>query len=438
MSHPAGFVVWFTGLSGSGKSTLATLVAAELRARGVHVEVLDGDEVRTHLSKGLGFSREDRDDNVRRIGFVAKLLARAGACAMTAAISPYRAVRDEQRRAIGRFVEVYCKCPIDVLAARDPKGLYDKAMRGEIQSFTGISDPYEEPEDAEVVVDTANEEPGASARRVLEAIEALGYLEPRSASGEPPPPHGHELELAPRVDAGEPIAGAVKVDAAAGALLALAAAGALSPVAGPLGEKDATRVRKEARLESGLAWPLPFVLSLAPRSPPPAAGALLATPVPGLAVRVAEVWRDAGGAVRIAGPVVATEARVSPVIEARTALSSRGLCRVAGYLARGPLSEADERLLERGLEAMGGLLVVSPLGDDGADETVRAFERRHERVVVVRAPLLPPMAGPRDFVLVRLVLRNFGAAAALFGDPEAARAASSAFSEAEIAVPIIG
>ena len=142
MSRP-GFVVWFTGLSGAGKSTLATLLAAELQARGAHVEVLDGDEVRTHLTKGLGFSREDRDTNVRRIGYVARLLARAGAVAITAAISPYRATRDEQRAAAGRFLEVYCRCPIDALAARDPKGLYKKALAGEITGFTGIDDPYE-------------------------------------------------------------------------------------------------------------------------------------------------------------------------------------------------------------------------------------------------------------------------------------------------------
>src|SRR6476659_1033870 len=123
-----GFVVWFTGLSGAGKSTLAAMLAGEISRRGVHVETLDGDEVRTHLSKGLGFSKEDRDTNVRRIGFVAKLIARSGACAMTAAISPYKAIRDDQRAAIGAFCEVYCECPVPALAARDPKGLYQKAL----------------------------------------------------------------------------------------------------------------------------------------------------------------------------------------------------------------------------------------------------------------------------------------------------------------------
>ena len=164
-----GFAVWFTGLSGSGKSTLTSLLAARIRAHGVHVEVLDGDEVRTHLSKGLGFSREDRDTNIRRIGFVAKLLVRAGACVMTASISPYRETRDEQRRKIGRFVEVYLKCSIPVLTERDPKGLYKKALAGEIVNFTGIDDPYEEPEHPEV---TIGHQPEYGTRSMHTLVEA--------------------------------------------------------------------------------------------------------------------------------------------------------------------------------------------------------------------------------------------------------------------------
>jgi adenylyl-sulfate kinase len=171
-----GFVVWFTGLSGAGKSTLSGLLAEELRRRGVHVELLDGDEVRTHLSKGLGFSKEDRDINVRRIGFVAKLLARAGACAITAAISPYKEVRDEQRAQIERFVEVYCSCPVEALAARDPKGLYRKALAGEIRHFTGIDDPYEPPDAPEVTLFTDRETKEESLRKILAKLEALGYI----------------------------------------------------------------------------------------------------------------------------------------------------------------------------------------------------------------------------------------------------------------------
>src|SRR2546429_233375 len=140
-----GFTLWFTGLSGGGKSPLAAAVSAELRGRGIPVEVLDGDEVRQNLSKGLGFSREDRDTNIRRIGYVAKLLTRNGVAVITAAISPYRAIRDEVRENIGAFVEVYVRASLDECIRRDTKGLYRRALAGEIPQFTGVSDPYEEP-----------------------------------------------------------------------------------------------------------------------------------------------------------------------------------------------------------------------------------------------------------------------------------------------------
>src|SRR5256885_15008673 len=140
-----GFILWFTGLSGAGKSTLAGRLAEEFKRRGYRFEVLDGDEVRTHLSKGLGFSKEDRDTNIRRIGYVARLIARSGGVAITAAISPYREVRDELRGQTPGFVEVFVRAPLDTLVERDPKGLYRKAIAGEIANFTGVSDPYEEP-----------------------------------------------------------------------------------------------------------------------------------------------------------------------------------------------------------------------------------------------------------------------------------------------------
>jgi adenylyl-sulfate kinase len=175
-----GFVLWFTGLSGAGKTTLSTRVADELRAHGLNVEILDGDEVRTNLSKGLGFSKEDRDTNIRRIGYVGRLLSRNGVAVIAAAISPYREVRDEVRRAISgngaAFIEVFAKCSIDVLAERDVKGLYKKALAGELQEFTGISDPYEEPLEPEVVVETDRESIEASAARILDAIEKRNLL----------------------------------------------------------------------------------------------------------------------------------------------------------------------------------------------------------------------------------------------------------------------
>lgn len=171
-----GFTVWFTGLPGSGKSTLAERVRDILLERGLKVEVLDGDVVRQNLSKGLGYSKEDRDTNIRRIGFVCHLLTRNDVVAIGAAISPYRAIRDENRRLIGRFVEVYCKCDINTLKARDPKGMYEKALRGEIKGFTGVDDPYEPPKDAEVVVDTAREEVDASVQKIIAKLEEMRYI----------------------------------------------------------------------------------------------------------------------------------------------------------------------------------------------------------------------------------------------------------------------
>lgn len=174
MAH--GFTLWLTGLSGAGKSTLAERLAPLLRERGVPVEVLDGDEVRLNLSKGLGFSREDRDTNVRRIGFVARMLARNGVGVITAAISPYRAVRDEVRVGAVNFVEVYVRCSLDELVRRDVKGLYAKALRGEIEQFTGVSDPYEEPLAPEVTVDSATDSVEESVQRIMTALEERGYI----------------------------------------------------------------------------------------------------------------------------------------------------------------------------------------------------------------------------------------------------------------------
>lgn len=177
MEHK-GFTLWFTGLSGSGKSTLARRMEGILRERGFKVELLDGDVVRQNLSKGLGFSKEDRDTNIRRIGFVCHLLTRNGVVAIAAAISPYRAVRDEVRAAIKDFVEVYVKCPLDVLMERDVKGLYKKALAGEIQGFTGVSDPYEEPLHPEIVIESDKETPEESVAKIVAKLEELGYLPP--------------------------------------------------------------------------------------------------------------------------------------------------------------------------------------------------------------------------------------------------------------------
>jgi adenylylsulfate kinase len=174
-----GFTLWFTGLSGAGKTTIAEIVEHELRERSGKIEVLDGDIVRTNLSKGLTFSREDRNINVLRIGFVANLLTRNGVGVIVSAISPYKEARDEVRRDIGEdFLEVFVDAPLEVCADRDVKGLYKKAFAGEIPEFTGVSDPYEAPVAAELHIKTDEEEPQDSARRVIGKLEELGYLWP--------------------------------------------------------------------------------------------------------------------------------------------------------------------------------------------------------------------------------------------------------------------
>ena len=177
-----GFILWFTGLSGSGKSTLADFITPVLRERGVKVEILDGDVVRTNLSKGLGFSKEDRDTNIRRIGFVAGLLARNGCCGITAAISPYQSIRDEIRGATQNFVEVYVEAPLDVVEERDTKGLYKKARAGEIKNFTGVSDPYEAPTNAEVTVHTGDESIEQSANKILSYLVGAGLVPATAAA----------------------------------------------------------------------------------------------------------------------------------------------------------------------------------------------------------------------------------------------------------------
>lgn len=173
-----GFTIWFTGLSGAGKSTLSGVIEQRLKACGRNVEVLDGDIVRTHLSKGLGFSREDRDTNIKRIAFVCNLLTRNGVVSIAAAISPYREAREWARREIGNFVEVYVKCPLEVCRQRDLKGLYKLADEGKIKNLTGVDDPYEEPEHPELVIETDKETVEESAARILARLEELGYLEP--------------------------------------------------------------------------------------------------------------------------------------------------------------------------------------------------------------------------------------------------------------------
>ncbi|MGH9015886.1 MAG: adenylyl-sulfate kinase [Acidimicrobiia bacterium] len=185
MTMDRGFTVWLTGLSGAGKTTIAGLVGAELERRGHLVEHLDGDVVRTHLSNGLGFSKRDRDANVERIGWIASRLTRHGAAVLVSSISPYQETRQRSRAMVeqfGPFVEVHVRASLDECARRDPKGLYERALAGQIPNFTGVSDPYEPPDSPDLVLDTAAEDPLTSARRMLDRLAQLGLVQAEVAA----------------------------------------------------------------------------------------------------------------------------------------------------------------------------------------------------------------------------------------------------------------
>lgn len=191
-----GFTVWFTGLSGAGKSTIAEMLYHEFQARGMKTEILDGDVVRQNLSKGLGFSKEDRDTNILRIGFVANLLTRNGVATICCPISPYKETRDANRALIGDFVEIYVHATLEELAEnRDPKGLYKKALAGEIKGFTGVDDPYEVPENPELVLDTMVETPQESLQKVLTCLKDLGYIDDDTIMVEGDRPHSGLTDL---------------------------------------------------------------------------------------------------------------------------------------------------------------------------------------------------------------------------------------------------
>jgi len=434
-----GFVLWFTGLSGAGKSTLASLVAAELRARDVHVEVLDGDEVRTHLSKGLGFSREDRDTNIRRIGFVAKLIARAGGCAMTAAISPYRDVRDEQRQKIGRFVEVYLNCPVPVLSDRDPKGLYKKALAGEIQHFTGIDDPYEPPLSPEIVLDTSKLTPQECVARILETLERLGYLRRAEAPSETlSRPHG-ELPLIRPTDES---AGLVAVETESVDAVRWIVSGFLAPLHGPLGSKDRTRIGKDHRLENGLVFDLDASV-IAVRADAVEKGARMSlvearSKRPLATLSVSEIYQAEDGATRIAGAIEA-----SPLDEANSArrvredLARRGGT-VAGMFVDRPMHRGDAYLARAALESHDTLVVLVSGSGDVARAVRDAVERELPvgRVVVIEMPALPGTEKDAHPIARAVVLKNAGVGyvVARQEDAELVRAIRDARIELDLAV----
>jgi adenylyl-sulfate kinase len=435
-----GFVIWFTGLSGSGKSTLTTLVAAELRRRAVHVETLDGDEIRRHLSKGLGFSKEDRDVNIRRIAFVAKLVSRSGGCAITAAISPYREIRDEARRSVERFCEVFCDCPLSVLAERDPKGLYKKAMRGEIKNFTGVDDPYERPVQPDVYLDTSREAPETSAAKIVARLEELGFIPAWTSSravvsdtgGELTPPHGGEL--VDRVLRGQAAAEAqeravglpaVTLDEASELDALALAVGAYSPLTGFLGPKDYLRVVRERRLEVGLPWSLPITLRIDQQTASALRGhaeatlhSRAATPLGVLSIH--EIWHPESAAAELLvhGDVQLFPAsckRVSSPSDVRAQARERGWRRVVAFPTRELPTRAHEYAMRCALEFADGVIVQLPLGARSVPLEVQrdCFDilRREyfaeERILITTSPgLRGAESAP---LLDAIVAKNYGA-----------------------------
>jgi ATP sulfurylase/adenylyl-sulfate kinase len=456
-----GFTIWFTGLSGAGKSTLARALENALRERQRHVEVLDGDEVRENLSKGLGFSKEDRDTNIRRIAYVAKLVSRSGGVAITAAISPYRAIRDEARSQIGPFVEVFVRCPLDVLVKRDTKGLYAKALRGEIAQFTGVSDPYEAPLAAEVVVDTDVESIEESTRKILNRLESLGYLAPSDGQIAP-----HGGQLIDRLATPAQLAGLrdrlfmlprLQLGSRALADLDLLAVGAFSPLEGFLTQPDYDSVVERMRLANGLPWSIPITLSASEAE----AEALSSSKEVALTdangdvraiLNLQQVFRrdlereaelvyrtsdpahpgvaaiNNEGPLLLGGPVAVLERNVlgdavraynlDPV-ETRRSFAEREWHNVVGFQTRNPVHRAHEYLQKAALEIVDGLL-LHPLVGDTKDDDIPADVRMRcyrvlldnyypaDRVVLSVLPAAMRYAGPREAIFHALVRKNYG------------------------------
>jgi ATP sulfurylase/adenylyl-sulfate kinase len=463
-----GFTIWFTGLSGAGKSTLAGRLETTLAERGRKVEILDGDVVRTNLSKGLGFSKEDRDTNILRIAFVAGLLSRNGVVAITAAISPYRDIRDQARRQIGDFVEVYVRCSINELSRRDVKGLYAKALRGEIANFTGVSDPYEEPLHPEVVVDSETETVEESLQKILARLEELGYLAAATSTQSGLiAPHGGTLvnRFSPAPEGWQDEAyKTIQLNARTAADLELIANGAFSPLTGFMGQADYLGVVNRMHLANGLPWSIPVTL---PVSQEEAAGlepgqTLLLVLPDGTASAfltleekyeydrsqearqvygtedlahpgVAALYNQ--GDILLAGPVSVFH-RAAPSdlyapyyrdpAQTRRIFEEKGWRRVVAFQTRNPVHRAHEYIQKAALEIMDGLLLHPLVGetksdDIPADVRLRCYETLlgdyypADRVLLSVFPAFMRYAGPREAIFHALVRKNYGCSHIIIG-----------------------
>ena len=438
-----GFVVWFTGLSGAGKSTIANALQAELTRRGRHSELLDGDEVRTHLSQGLGFSKEDRDTNIRRIGYVARLVARSGGVAITAAISPYREVRDEVRAQTPNFVEVFVRAPLDTLVERDVKGLYRKAIAGEIANFTGVSDPYDEPLHPEVVCETALETVAESVAKVVDKLEKLGHLGRASVERLPA-----EEELAAlRAEARR--LPKLQVGSRELADVFMLAAGALSPVDAFMGRKDYESVVARGRLANGAPFTIPIVLRAEGIPTAERVGLFIAERPIGIldvadafeadqeaearavygtedeahpGVRVLKAsgrWAIGGAVIALARPSSGFPDYDLTPRQVREVAARRAWRTMVGFQTRNPVHRAHEYLQKVALESIDGLLLHPLVGETKSDDIpakvrMRCYEELlagyypAERVLLATNPAWMRYAGPKEAVFHAIVRRNYG------------------------------
>ena len=438
-----GFVVWFTGMSGAGKSTIANALRDELARRGRYAELLDGDEVRTHLSRGLGFSKEDRDTNIRRIGYVARLVARSGGVAIAAAISPYREIRDEVRAQTPGFVEVFVRAPLETLVERDTKGLYRKAIAGEIANFTGVSDPYEEPLHPEVVCDTSRETLDVSLARVIDGLERLGHL-PRQVTDRFP-----SEEQLPALRAEARTLPGLQVGARELSDVFMLATGAVSPLDGFVGRDDYESIVTSGRLANGVPFTIPVALRA---DAPPAAGriALYIADRPIAIVDVTDVFgfdaarealaiygtdddahpgvrvlKESGGWV-VGGHVTALARAASGFpaydltpTEVRAVKAQRRWKTMVGFQTRNPVHRAHEYLQKVALESLDGLLLHPLVGETKSDDIpaevrMRCYEELlanyypADRVLLATNPAWMRYAGPKEAVFHAIVRRNYG------------------------------
>ena len=443
-----GFVVWLTGLSGAGKSTIARRLELELTPLGHSVAVLDGDEIRTHLSKGLGFSKEDRDTNIRRIGYVAGLVARAGGAAVTAAISPYRELRDEVRGKTPNFVEVFVRCTLDELVRRDVKGLYAKALAGEIEHFTGVSDPYEEPLHPEITVDSSVETVDESVARILDGLERLGHIRravrERLPKGDALAALRAEAATLPDLDVGP--------HAAADAVML--GIGAFSPLTGFMDSADYAAVIDSGRLAGGHPFTIPVVLrvdeadlqrlrsssriALRVEDKPIAivdvsdihltAPEREATSVygtddgahPGVRLlRASGRWAIAGTVTALARPDTGFPRYDLTPLDVRSVIADRGWNTVVGFQTRNPVHRAHEYLQKVAMENVDGLLLHPLVGETKQDDIPAAVRMEcyevlldgyypKERVLLATNPAWMRYAGPKEAVFHALIRRNYG------------------------------